>query len=66
MSKKANFVLPYEPAYTDHRQHQKRRQEVRDWLRERERRLGFVETSPSLAPQHEESDIHVWSCGVSN
>ena len=63
---RGNFELPYEPASTDQRQQQKRRYQVRDWLRERERRLGFVDASPSLAPQHEESDIHVWSNGVSN
>jgi hypothetical protein len=39
MPRASNFILPYEPQYTGHREEEKRREETREWLRQREREL---------------------------
>src|SRR5262245_35423575 len=45
MPQTSNFILPYEPEYTGHREEEKRREETREWLRQRKRELE----SPSMA-----------------
>jgi hypothetical protein len=45
----SKIVLPYEPDYVGHREAEKRRQETKEWLRERERELA--ERSPSIVPK---------------
>jgi hypothetical protein len=45
----SKIVLPYEPDYVGHREAEKRRQETKEWLRERERELA--ERSPSIVPE---------------
>jgi hypothetical protein len=44
----SKIVLPYEPDYVGHREAEKRRQETKEWLRQRERELA--EQSPSIVP----------------
>jgi hypothetical protein len=43
----SDIVLPYEPGYTAHRDAEKRREETRRWLEQREK---DVIDAPSLAP----------------
>ena len=45
----SKIVLPYEPDYVGHREAEKRRQETKEWLRQRERELA--ERSPSIVPE---------------
>jgi hypothetical protein len=47
---KLNFVLPYEPQSTAHREAQQRHQDIKQWLRRRERQLP----APSIVPDHED------------
>jgi len=46
-----SFILPYEPEYSEHWEANRRRKEVREWLRLRESEL-VQEASPPLAPDH--------------
>ena len=46
MRRKSSLVLPCDPEYTAHREAQKRRQETREWLSQRER----VKLAPSIVP----------------
>jgi hypothetical protein len=49
----SNFVLPYEPEYTAHREAEKRRHEIKDWLRQ-----GKAEvSSPSVVPERDEASF---------
>jgi hypothetical protein len=45
----SKIVLPYEPDYVGHREAAKRRQETKEWLRQRERELA--ERAPSIVPE---------------
>jgi hypothetical protein len=45
----SKIVLPYEPDYVGHREAEKRRQETKEWLRQRERDLA--ERLPSIFPE---------------
>ena len=45
----SKIVLPYEPDYVGHREAEKRRQETKEWLRQRERDLA--ERLPSIVPE---------------
>ena len=45
----SKIVLPYEPDYVGHREAEKRPQETKEWLRQRER--GLAERSPSIVPE---------------
>jgi hypothetical protein len=45
----SKIVLPYEPDYVGHREAAKRRQETKEWLRQRERELA--ECAPSIVPE---------------
>jgi len=42
---------PLDTRYTAHRDVERRRQETREWLEQRERELGFVKDAPSVAPE---------------
>ena len=42
---------PLDPHYTGHRDAEQRHQETREWLKQRERELGFVKDAPSVAPE---------------
>jgi hypothetical protein len=42
---------PLDTRYTAHRDLERRRQEIREWLKERERELGFVKDAPSVSPE---------------
>ena len=46
MRPKSQLVLPCDPEYTAHREAQKRRQETREWLLQRER----ANLAPSIVP----------------
>jgi hypothetical protein len=46
MRQKSQLVLPCDPEYTAHREAQKRRQEIREWLLQRER----ANVAPSIVP----------------
>ena len=43
----SKIVLPYEPDYVGHREVAKRRQETKEWLRQRE----LAERAPSIVPE---------------
>jgi hypothetical protein len=47
MRQKSQLVLPCDPQYTAHLEAQKRRQETREWLLQRERASG----APSIVPE---------------
>jgi hypothetical protein len=49
MLEMSKIVLPYEPDYVGHREAEKRRQETKEWLRQRERELAG--RSPSIVPE---------------
>jgi ribosomal protein S6E (S10) len=38
--KTSKLLLPYEPGYTGHWEGEKRRKEIKAWLRQREREIG--------------------------
>ena len=39
------------PHYTGHRDNEQRQRETREWLKQRERELGFVKDAPSVASE---------------
>jgi hypothetical protein len=50
----ANFILPYEPEYTAHRDNEPKHIETKKWLSQR---IGeIIQPSPSLAPEPEKAD----------
>jgi len=53
MRQKSSLVLPCDPAYTAHREAQKRRQETREWLLQRER----ASVAPSIVPDASEGKV---------
>jgi hypothetical protein len=50
MRRKSSLVLPCDPEYTAHREAEKRRQETREWLLQRER----ASVAPSIVPDASE------------
>ena len=50
MSQDSALISPLDAHYTGHREEARRRRETRDWLKQRERELGFVEDAPAVAP----------------
>jgi hypothetical protein len=48
------LVLPTDPAYTAHRDTEKRHRETVEWLRRRECELGYAADAPSLAADEQE------------
>jgi hypothetical protein len=55
MRQKSQLVLPCDPGYTAHREAEKRRQETRDWLRQRER----ASATPPIVPEAPEEKPRV-------
>jgi len=45
---------PLDARYTAHREADKRQRQTREWLRQRERKLGLVTDAPPVAPDHHE------------
>jgi hypothetical protein len=54
MRQKSRLVLPSDPEYTTHRDAQKRRQETREWLLQRER----ASIAPPIMPDAPEGEPH--------
>jgi hypothetical protein len=55
MRQKSRLVLPCDPGYTAHREAEKRRQQTREWLRQRER----ASATPSIVPEAPEEKLRV-------
>jgi hypothetical protein len=55
MRQKSQLVLPCDPQYTAHREAQKRRQETREWLLQRDR----ASATPSIVPEMPEENLRV-------
>jgi hypothetical protein len=47
---------PLDARYTAHRETAASRRQTREWLRQRERELGFVKDAPPVAPDHHEGE----------
>jgi hypothetical protein len=56
MTQGSNLISPLDAEYTEHRKAEVRRRETRDWLRDRERELGFINDAPSVAPDKKPKD----------
>ncbi len=50
MTKASALISPIDSQYTGHRDGEQRRRQTREWLRKRERELGFVSDAPAVAP----------------
>jgi hypothetical protein len=46
------ITSPLDTRYTAHREIDRRRQETREWLKQRERELGLLHNAPSMAAEH--------------
>jgi len=46
----ASNITPLDAEYVEDRAVEERRRETREWLRQRERELGFVRDAPPVAP----------------
>jgi hypothetical protein len=55
MRQTSRLVLPCDPQYTAHREAEKRRQQTREWLRQRER----TRVAPSIVPEAPEGKLRV-------
>jgi hypothetical protein len=55
MRQTSRLVLPCDPQYTAHREAEKRRQETRKWLLQRER----ASIAPSIVPEAPEEKLRV-------
>ena len=56
MSRETVLKSPLDPHYTGHRDADSRQRETREWLKRRERELGFVKDAPSVASGSAEKD----------
>jgi hypothetical protein len=56
MLKQSTLPNPLDAQYTVHRDAEKRRLETKEWLRQRERELGFVTDAPPVAPDHHDGE----------
>jgi hypothetical protein len=54
---------PLDARYTAHRDADDRRRQTREWLRQRERKLGFVLGAPPVVPEHQHGDNRVLGPG---
>jgi hypothetical protein len=50
MPQETVVTSPLDSRYTAHRDAERRRQETREWLQQREQELGTVKDAPSVAP----------------
>ena len=55
MRQASRLVLPCDPQYTAHRKAEKRRQQTREWLLQRER----ASVAPSIVPEAPEQKLRV-------
>jgi hypothetical protein len=55
MRQTSRLVLPCDPQYTAHREAEERRQQTREWLRQRER----TSVAPSIVPEAPEGKLRV-------
>jgi hypothetical protein len=51
MTKASTLISPIDSQYIAHREAEERRRRTREWLRQRERELGFADDAPSVAPE---------------
>ena len=51
MIKETIVTSPLDTRYSAHRDAERRRRETREWLKQRERELGFLKDAPSVAPE---------------
>jgi hypothetical protein len=51
MPKTSTVIAPIDARYTGHREAEERHRQTREWLKQRERELGFVTDAPSTAPE---------------
>jgi septal ring factor EnvC (AmiA/AmiB activator) len=51
MTQASKLISPLEAEYAEHREAEERRRDTREWLKQRERELGFVKDAPSVAPK---------------
>lgn len=51
MIKETIVTSPLDTRYTAHRDADRRRHETREWLKQRERELGFLKDAPSVASE---------------
>jgi hypothetical protein len=56
MLKQSTLPNPLDAQYTGHRDAAKRQLETKEWLRQREREMGFVTDAPSVAPDHHDAE----------
>ena len=56
MLKQSSLPNPLDAQYTAHREEEARRRVTKEWLRQRERELGFVTDAPPVAPDHHEDE----------
>jgi hypothetical protein len=54
MPQTSTLITPIDPQYTADREAEKRRRETREWLKQRERELGFADDAPSMVPERRE------------
>jgi hypothetical protein len=48
---KETIVSPLDTRYTAHRDEERRREETREWLRQREQELSIARDAPPVAPE---------------
>jgi hypothetical protein len=51
MIKETIVTSPLDTRYTAHWDADRRRRETREWLKQREREMGFLKDAPSVAPE---------------
>jgi hypothetical protein len=51
MNKEKLVSSPLDTRFTAHWDAERRRRETREWLKQRERELGFLKDAPSVAPE---------------
>ena len=47
-----HLMNPLDAEYAEHREAEERRRQTREWLKQRERELGFVKDAPPVAPDN--------------
>jgi hypothetical protein len=51
MTKASTLISPIDSQYNAHREAEERRHQTHEWLKKRERELGFISGAPSVAPE---------------
>ncbi len=54
MMKDSSLISPMDPRYTGHREAEERHRQTQEWLKRRERELGFATDAPPVAPEEVE------------